>query len=690
MARVQFGSQPGRGTGSAPKKPTPVTYKKFPKYEPKAPPPKLKRGNQGWDVFMEGGTDEERITEIQKKQKSMQARTADYENLVSASGGGVLTSRASKVSAADLQAETKRRKELEQSFGPGKITPPTWQNPSDPTTWEEFGVDEPPPTASNLIQKQEDWYNNKGWQGTSGYLSEADIAQMSRQDTADLRDIRPDSNPYRGAGRDFFDDEGEPRDYNPETDGAPENMSEVRLAQHWVNVTKELYKGIGQVIDEDTGEVTYSRTALGKGQVPTDQLGKENAATRKSMLEVPINTRELAMLELIEDVEAQIDFVSRSDREFRSDEEKMRITMDYQTQVDQMAQSFALQTQQVTNAAEWDRMQQSQQSRLAELDVQRVAATEMATLKDTFDTGMLDQQSTLNIRLQENQQQYLGEQNRLDRAIQRQEYEEGARASQAVERLRQKEIDLQQQHFQLTLFMSLAQSPEILYFLKNAGALDMFGDIMGDGGQALDAMIGRVGEQQAGGDTGIGNIQQLSRLSSSEQDRQMYALSAQTGSSDPLSILRGSAPMAHTNPVDPNAPLRGGAPNLSVSNVGSTASTPLSLSREGGAPPQSLASPAQPSSGVRVQGSGSMRPTKSMGDMDAIIKEYQEGRYTPEEGAAALNDIAISGPFTEDAWEALVRGTMAMTGENYSDASRRIMIGPAGDWRQYGLAGRGR
>ena len=84
-----------------------------------------------------------------------------------------------------------------------------------------------------------------------------------------------------------------------------------------------------------------------------------------------------------------------------------------------------------------------------------------------------------------------------------------------------------------------------------------------------------------------------------------------------------------------------------------------------------------------------MRPTKSMGDMEVIAKEYQEGRFTPLEGAAALEDIALSGPFTEDTFEMLVRLTMSMTNEPYSEAAQRIMRGPIGEWRHYGLSGRG-
>jgi hypothetical protein len=239
----------------------------------------------------------------------------------------------------------------------------------------------------------------------------------------------------------------------------------------------------------------------------------------------------------------------------------------------------------------------------------------------------------------------------------------------------------------------------MLHFLKNSGALGLFGDVMGDGGQALQQLMERMETQPS---QGMSNIQQVSRLSSEEQANQMYALSAQTGSRDPVSILRGSAPMAHTNPVDPNTPLRGGAPSLSVSNVGgSTASTPLSIGTR--APNlQPRTAPTRPSNGVRLQGTATTEPTteayqrwlssaeegsegeKAMGQMEDIANEYREGRYTPKEGSDALIDIALNSPYSEALWSALVNSMMAMTKQPYGVESRRLMIGPLGEWRHSG------
>jgi hypothetical protein len=701
MARLKLGPPPGIGPSSQQQGPE-AEVKKKPTTRKKTLPPLTTSKQQRAD-FLKANP---RVTQADLKgkgglQHQMQQRTADYYALQEK---GIDPS----WSAMDTLQFARDEAAKKGVGGPSKLArqfDTVYQDPSKSYLVEEQkGEEEQDFTKRTVdaVQKWDDFYKSQGWQGTDAHLTEEQLAHMSGMDVSDQRSIKPGGNPWRGKQRTFVyakghPKEGEDREYDPSLDGAPETMKEVRIAQYWVQVTKKLYKGIGerQAIDPETNELDplggteFYRKALAPGQVATDKFGKEIKGSREALMGIPVSTQELAMLELIGDVEAEIDFVTQADREFRSESEKASIAAGYAEELQRLGQKFELQQQQVTTAGQWDRLKSENRARLAEIEVAHTAAVELANLQDQFDTGMLDQKSTLDIALQQNQQEYLGEQNRLDRAIQRQEYEEGARASQAVERLRQQEIDLQQQQFQLTLFMSLAQSPEILYFLNNMGALDMFGDIMGDGGQAINAIIGRVGEQQAGGDMGIGNIQQMGRLSSEEQAQQMYALSAQTGSRDPLAMLRGSAPMALTNPVDPNAPLLGGAPNLRVSNVGSTASTPLSFSREGGVPPQPPASSALPSSRVRVQGSGSMRPTKSMGDMEVIAKEYQEGRFTPLEGAAALEDIALSGPFTEDTFEMLVRLTMSMTNEPYSEAAQRIMRGPIGEWRHYGLSGRG-
>ena len=59
------------------------------------------------------------------------------------------------------------------------------------------------------------------------------------------------------------------------------------------------------------------------------------------------------------------------------------------------------------------------------------------------------------------------------------------------------------------------------------------------------------------------------------------------------------------------------------------------------------------------------------------------------DGVRALEDIALKSPFTEDTFEMLVRLTMSMTDEPYSEAAQRIMRGPIGDWRSSGVHARG-
>ena len=320
---VQFGRPPGMGSSS----------QKKDEYKPKVKTP-LKRGDKGWDVFMKGGTADERPAATRGMQTSMQARTADYEKLVgktakTGSGIGPGKVQASRVSAANLQAATNARRELEAAY---LQDVPVWQDPSDPTTWGT-GVTPTTFAPSAEVAKGVDKTN---WviDPITGELvprthSQAEILALeeqfkaSRVEYAGLSDdefqrikaegdaarrnsiaaggLGEDLNPYLVKARTDYmaDDTGE-------ITGIPENMEEARMAQSWLKWAREDVAGIHwqegydeKLPEELGGKGGGTKFTPGKWvRTVVDKNGEK--------VTLDITQEDLARMELIEDVETEI------------------------------------------------------------------------------------------------------------------------------------------------------------------------------------------------------------------------------------------------------------------------------------------------------------------------------------------------------------------------------------------------
>ena len=99
------------------------------------------------------------------------------------------------------------------------------------------------------------------------------------------------------------------------------------------------------------------------------------------------------------------------------------------------------------------------------------------------------------------------------------------------------ELRLEKEQFQLDIFKTLAGSPEILFFLgQRPGMLQQFGELMGDGGEALNRVFTNLNKQP------VTNIQEFARLNQEQQGIEAFRLSARTGTGDPAGFLQGQAP----------------------------------------------------------------------------------------------------------------------------------------------------
>ena len=125
-----------------------------------------------------------------------------------------------------------------------------------------------------------------------------------------------------------------------------------------------------------------------------------------------------------------------------------------------------------------------------------------------------------------------------------------------MEALQAQKNELQAKENQLGVYSLIADSPEMLFFAGQSGILEGLGDVMGDGGEAIQNIMNSIIKMPA-----MDNLQQFSRLSGLEQGIEGMRLGALRGvsESDIPQFLRGQAPRAILNPQDPNAAIGPGA-----------------------------------------------------------------------------------------------------------------------------------
>ena len=215
----------------------------------------------------------------------------------------------------------------------------------------------------------------------------------------------------------------------------------------------------------------------------------------------------------------------------------------------------------------WDRKWQSGEAEAgrdftagqAELD-RGFASGEAAAGRD-FEGGQADLQRAHQVNLQDDMQAFQitldtqrqtfeGEQAGLDRELSyaRVEMERdiemgrinvAAQQNRILRELETKKIKLQEQQFKLSVFQSLAQSPEILWFLNESGSVSQFADLFqGDGGGALQSVLDSIGEFQ------VLNSQEYARLGSKGQGVADFGHTAQTGERNPGQSRSQESPLS--------------------------------------------------------------------------------------------------------------------------------------------------
>ena len=145
-----------------------------------------------------------------------------------------------------------------------------------------------------------------------------------------------------------------------------------------------------------------------------------------------------------------------------------------------------------------------------------------------------EQDKVFKLALAEQQRTFQAEQAELDREMEQakldleaeiaQGHLDVARQNQAyLENLQQHNQELANRQFKLTLLTSLAQTPQLIYFLSQSGGLEAFSDLFEGSGTALADLLANVQNHP------VGNIQSIGKMSPDEQAAAMFAGVAQQG-----------------------------------------------------------------------------------------------------------------------------------------------------------------
>ena len=200
--------------------------------------------------------------------------------------------------------------------------------------------------------------------------------------------------------------------------------------------------------------------------------------------------------------------------------------------------------------------QQQAAGQIAAIQEQTQGSLSTARLEHQSRVALQEQEYDLRFQIQQIEQAFAGQQAALDRALQAEDLIEVRRSNQVMEALQAQKNELQAKENQLGVYSLIADSPEMLFFAGQSGILEGLGDVMGDGGEAIQNIMNSINKMPA-----MDNLQQFSRLSGLEQGIEGMRLGALRGvsESDIPQFLRGQAPRAILNPQDPNAAIGPGA-----------------------------------------------------------------------------------------------------------------------------------
>lgn len=153
---------------------------------------------------------------------------------------------------------------------------------------------------------------------------------------------------------------------------------------------------------------------------------------------------------------------------------------------------------------------------------------ELSNVIDNFNqlhgkTALIDHQAKIDKEAFRIKAETITANEAVQNALANKNYEEAVRSNKAVEALRQEEFTLSQRQQQLNFLQIIASNPSILYYMKQAGVLDMLTSQLG---LKVSDVIG-----EPLGQVGLPNVQQLAKMKPQQRELLYFQLQAQTGMS---------------------------------------------------------------------------------------------------------------------------------------------------------------
>lgn len=258
---------------------------------------------------------------------------------------------------------------------------------------------------------------------------------------------------------------------------------------------------------------------------------------------------DIAKAEFNQTLSVQIANVRKSALEFKFQQASSAGVVSEEAAIAEIDSQVAIQAAELDKAVSLDpalgklekqKLDATQKRAIDFLKAQTAANLEIDQFNADVASAVFDKQFSNTLQLEQMAQTFAAEQSALDRALRRDELATAQTSAAALDELARGQLALQESQFKLDVFSTLIQSPQILAFLGEAG-IAQFGDLLGDGGAAIQELIANVSE---GGPAA--NIQQFARLSPQEQATEAFRISALSGTApgDIGTSLQQAAPTA--------------------------------------------------------------------------------------------------------------------------------------------------
>jgi hypothetical protein len=408
----------------------------------------------------------------------------------------------------------------------------------------------------------------------------------------------PPASPFGGPGGRDTSIGGVPRhNYDPEVHGMPQNYAEATIAmtmarKYAPNII--MVEGVGWV---DSSKISYDNV---NGVADYKEAMATAEQVRMAMLREEVKTFSQQLL-------AQA--VSERAEEYKqSRTEAYDATAFARNQQAERANEALRRTHEIQMAQTQDKAARDRISMEHDLALQRIkkeqefdinlltenlqAEEARATRREDFEYNIQELRFQHEEDAAAAQNQFVAEENAMNRALAKGELDEAKRHAIAMEGINREQLAMQEKELKLDVVSMLGERPEMFFFGQETGLFSLLGDVMGDGGELINSMVQDAQEDIDTQDL-LPNIQEYKKMSNIDQRIELFRIRSQKGLTEEGAIrsLRGAQPFD-----------RSGLANLAQSIGPGSAATRRQfpqLFNEEGLPTEVITGPENPWAGMR-------------------------------------------------------------------------------------------